>query len=204
MPQPVHGNTHAYLSSVDKRVTPQIELTQYYRWLRQYGINDSHSGNASVRAEDRIWITPTGACADTLRPEQLVECRLAGPFGNGASQDAALHAAVYHANPEARALLHSHGPHTVALTLNGEDFSPADFEGQLYFPRVPVVTVPYARYFAEAAQAVAEVLAEYPIMVVRGHGVYACAKTLNLAYKWTCSLEHSAKTAFIAQTAGRL
>ena len=183
-------------------MTPQIELTQYYRWLRQYGINDSHSGNASVRAGEKIWITPTGACADTLRSEQLVECPLEGPFGNGASQDAVLHAAVYRASPEARAILHSHGPHTVALTLNGEDFSPPDFEGQLYFPRVPVVTIAYERYFAEAAQAVADILAKYPIMVVRGHGVYACAKTLNLAYKWTCSLEHSAKTAFVARVSG--
>lgn len=184
-------------------MTPQEELTHYYRWLRQYGINDSHSGNASVRMEESIWITPTGACADTLRSEQLVKCRLEGPFANGASQDAALHAAVYRSNPEARALLHSHGPHTVALTLNGEDFSPPDFEGQLYFPRVPVVTVPYERYLTEAAQAVADLLAEYPIMVVRGHGVYTCAKTLNLAYKWTCSLEHSAKTAFIARLASQ-
>ena len=185
-------------------MTPQTELTQYYRWLRQYGINNSHNGNASARAEDSIWVTPTGACADTLLAEQLVKCRLDGPYGNGASLDTALHAAVYRANPEARAILHSHAPHAVALTLNGQDFSPPDFEGQLYFPRVPVITIPYERYFADAPQAVADVLAEYPIMVVRGHGVYACAKTFNLAYKWTCSLEHSAKTAFIAQLSGRL
>ena len=51
---------------------------------------------------------------------------------------------------------------------------------------------------------VAEVLVDYPIAVVRGHGVYACAATLNLAYKWTCSLELSAKTAFIAQQAGKI
>jgi L-fuculose-phosphate aldolase len=49
---------------------------------------------------------------------------------------------------------------------------------------------------------VAEVLTEYPIAIVRGHGVYACGKDLNLAYKWTCSLEQSAKTAFIARQAG--
>lgn len=185
-------------------MTLQSELTLYYHWLRQHGINDSHSGNASVRTAASIWVTPTGACADTLQPEELVECPLEGPFDKGASLDAALHAAVYRANPEARAILHSHGQHTVALTLNGKDFSPPDFEGQLYFPRVPVVTIAYERYFAEAAQAVSGILAEYPIMVVRGHGVYTCAKTLNLAYKWTCSLEHSAKTAFIAQMAGRL
>jgi L-fuculose-phosphate aldolase len=47
-------------------------------------------------------------------------------------------------------------------------------------------------------------LAHAPITVVRGHGVYAWGESLNLAYKWTCSLELSAKTAFIARTAGTL
>lgn len=108
------------------------------------------------------------------------------------------------ANPQVRALLHSHGPYTVALTLNGENFHPVDFEGQLYFSRVPVMVIPYERHFAEASQAVAEMLAEHPIMVVRWHGVHACAASLNLACKCTCSLEHSAKTACIAQSVGRL
>ena len=57
---------------------------------------------------------------------------------------------------------------------------------------------------AESQGLVAEILADYPIAVVRGHGVYACADSLNLAYKWTCSLELSAKTAFIAQQAGKI
>jgi len=184
-------------------MTLKQELVDHYRWLRQYGINDSHSGNASVRIGTRLWITPTGACADTLEAAQLVECHMDGRVSDRASQDAALHLAIYRANPEARAVLHSHGPHTVALTLNGKDFIPPDFEGQLYFPRVPVIQIPYERYFADAATRVAEVLATHPISVVRGHGVYACAASINRAYKWTCSLEQSAKTAFIARLLDR-
>ncbi len=179
------------------------ELVEHYRWLRQYGINDSHSGNASVRVAERIWITPTGACADTLTAEDLVECHLDGRIGDGASQDAVLHLAVYRANPEAAAVLHSHGPHTVALTLDGNDFEPPDFEGQLYFPRVPVIHIPYDRYFADAPSHVSATLSRHSVTVVRGHGVYACAASLNLAYKWTCSLEQSAKTAFIARVLAR-
>ena len=180
------------------------ELIRYYRWLRQYGINDSHSGNASVREGDAIWVTPTGACADILATDDLVACTLAGKIGEGASLDAALHLAIYQQNPNAQAVLHSHGAHTVALTMNGEDFIPPDFEGQYYFPRVPVLDIDYDRYLEEAPRLVAATLSKYPITVVRGHGVYAQAETLNLAYKWTCSLELSAKTAFIAGLAGSL
>jgi L-fuculose-phosphate aldolase len=180
------------------------DLVRHYRWLRQYGLNDSHSGNASVRTGDHIWVTPTGACADTLTAADLLACPLAGPPSAGASLDTPLHLAVYRANPKAAAVLHSHGPYSVALTMTGEDFVPPDFEGQYYFPRVPVLSVPYQRYVAEAPARVATVLAEYRLAIVRGHGVYAAGETLNLAYKWTCSLELSAKTAFIAGQASTL
>ncbi|MFO7593135.1 MAG: class II aldolase/adducin family protein [Pseudomonadota bacterium] len=183
---------------------PREDLVRHYRWLRQYGNNDSHSGNASVRVEQDFWVTPSGACADLLSADQLIRCELNGTLGEGASLDARLHRLVYRNNPEAGAVLHSHGPYTVALTMNGEDFIPPDFEGQYYFKRVPVITIPYDRYIDEAPEAVAEVLAEHPITVVRGHGVYARAKSINLAYKWSCSLELSAKTAFIARQAGSL
>lgn len=180
------------------------DLVRHYHWLRQYGLNDSHSGNASVRAGDIFWITPSGCCADTLSSGELVECNVDGRIGKGASMDAILHCAVYQANPEAGAVLHSHGPYSVAMTMDNEEFLPADFEGQLYFSRVPVLTIAYDQYSAHAPRLVSEILADYPIAVVRGHGVYAAATHLNLAYKWTCSLELSAKTAFIAQQAGKI
>lgn len=180
------------------------QLIQYYRWLRQYDINDSHSGNASVRDGETIWLTPTGACADTLTAEELIPCRLGESPPQEASTDSPLHLAVYAKNTAANTVLHSHGAYTVALTLNGQDFSPPDYEGQLYFPKVPVITIPYAQYSARSPALVAEQLAHYPITVVKGHGVYAQAKSLNLAYKWTCSLELSAKTTVIARQAGTL
>ncbi len=180
------------------------ELVRYYRWLRRYGYNDSHSGNASVRMGKRFWITPTGCCADTLRPKDLIECPVNGPCPEGASGDAALHQRVYQENGDVGAVLHSHGPYSVAVTLNGEEFVPPDFEGHYYFPSVPVATVPYEDYWRDAPAVVAGILTQHPIMVVRGHGVYSAGASLNLAYKWTCSLELSAKTAVIAKQAGTL
>ncbi|HEX6549725.1 MAG TPA: class II aldolase/adducin family protein [Gammaproteobacteria bacterium] len=183
---------------------PRAELVQYYKWLRHYGLNDSHSGNASVRDGDTVWVTPTGCCADTLSADALIRCHVDGTRADGASLDAPLHIAVYQKNPAARAVLHSHGPHTVALTLNGEDFVPVDFEGGFYFPRVPVINIPYDQYVAQSPQQVAATLAKFPVTVVRGHGVYAWGENFDRAYKWTCSLEMSARTAFIARLAGTL
>jgi len=82
------------------------ELIKTYRWLRRYGNNDSHSGNASLRVGARLWVTPTGACADTLTASDLVECPVRGPCAKGASLDAPLHQLVYQENSRARAVLH--------------------------------------------------------------------------------------------------
>lgn len=175
------------------------ELVRYYQLLRQYGCNDSHSGNASVRDSDTFWITPTGACSDTLKTEDLIECNINGKVGTNASFDVQLHMEVYKINPKANAILHSHSPHTISLTMKGKDFIPQDFEGKLYFPLVPVHTISYENYSDESPILVANTLCDYCITVVCGHGVYACAESLNLAYKWICSLEHSAKIAYLTK-----
>ncbi len=182
--------------------TLREELVRYYRWLRVHGLNDSHSGNASVRDGDRVLVTPSGCCADTLGADDLLECPVDGPPAPGSSLDAPLHLAVYRAAPGATAVLHSHGVHTLALTLPGGDFRPVDFEGQYYFPTVPVIDIPYADYVDTAPDAVSAALASHRVAVVRGHGIYARGATLDEAYKWTCSLEHSARIAWLAGTHG--
>lgn len=177
-------------------------LVRYYRWLRRYGLNDSHSGNASLRLGDRVLITPTGACADTLKPRQLIAGPLEGERPPGASRDWALHQAIYLRHPRAGAILHSHCPHAVALTLTGSDFVPVDLEGALYFPRVPAVDVDVARYVECAPGPLAQALDSHGIALLRAHGVYAMGETLDQAYQLTCSLEQSATIAWLARTAG--
>ena len=183
---------------------PRAELVRYYRWLRRYGYNDSHSGNASIRVGDWFYVTPTGASADALTPEKLIRCPIDGDCPPGASLDAPLHRAVYRTQPAARAMLHSHGAYSVGVSFGGQDFHPADFEGRYYFETVPVLSIDYDRYVDEAPAKVAEALANYPVAIVRGHGVYAWGETLDRAYKWTGSLELSAKTYVIARQAAAI
>ncbi len=189
---------------ISLRRDPRAELVRYYRWLRRFGCNDSHSGNASVRVGDGFWVTPTGACADTLEPSDLVLCPPDGPCPEGASLDAPLHQRVYQGQPAATCLLHSHGAYSVAVSFAGQDFQPVDFEGQYYFDQVPVLSIAYEDYLPQAPEAVAKALADQKIAIVRGHGVYAWGETLDRAYKWTCSLELSAKTYVIARQAAAL
>lgn len=177
-------------------------LVAHYRWLRQNGINDSHSGNASVRDGDFFYITPSGACADSLTIAQLAHCPIDGNIPSGASLDAPLHQQIYRNNSHTNSVIHSHGPHTIALTMNGHDYTPKDFEGQYYFDTIPVLNIPFDRYIEESPVAVAEALKSHKACVVAGHGVYVQAESLNLAYKWSCSLESSARIEWLARSAG--
>jgi molybdopterin-guanine dinucleotide biosynthesis protein MobB len=204
-PEAIADFIQRYLASAPSPVGAlRAELVRHYRWLRRYGCNDSHSGNASVRDGDGFWVTPTGCCADTLEPRELVFCPLEGECPAGGSLDASLHQAVYRSQPAARAVLHSHGPYSVALSFAGQDFRPGDFEGSYYFESVPVLSIPYDQYLEKSPELVAEALAAYPIAMVRGHGVYAWGESVNQAYKWTTSLELSAKTYVVARQAAAI
>jgi L-fuculose-phosphate aldolase len=177
-------------------------LIRFYRLLRQYGLNDSHSGNISYLHGSNFYITPTGACADLVQVDDLIHCTMDDATVPEASLDQHAHRAIYQHNSKARAVIHSHNPYTLALTLNGDDFIPVDLEGQFYFPRVPVVSISFKTYFEHSPVLIATALAEYPVVVVRGHGIYVQGESLELAYKWACSLEQSAKLAFLARQAG--
>jgi L-fuculose-phosphate aldolase len=182
-----------------------FELVKYYHLLRERDINDSHSGNGSVRDGDSLWITPTGACADTLQPWQIVRCALEGAAAAGASSDLALHRQVYLRNPRARAVLHGHAVHAIALTMDGNPFEPVDLEGDLYFTHgVSVIDIPYDNYFSASPALVGEALASHPAVIVRGHGLYAWGENLNQAYKWLCSLELAARIKYLALRSGTL
>ena len=178
------------------------DLIRFYRMLHQFGLNDSHSGNMSFMHNGHFYITPTGACADLLQADELVHCTMDDKTVAKASMDQHAHRAIYRHNPDARAVIHCHNPYTIALTLNGDDFVPIDLEGLYYFPRVPVISISFKSYFEHSPILIATALAEFPLVIVRGHGVYAQGATMEEAYKWVSSLEQSAKTAYLARQVG--
>ncbi len=175
----------------------RLDLIRHNLWLRQHGLNDSHSGNISIRTEQEYWISPTNACADALQADQLVRCPLNGEPAEDASLDARLHQSIYARHSTARAVIHSHGPYSIALGYREGDFIPEDFEGRFYFPKVPILDIAFERYLEDAPKLVAEALAEHAIVLVRGHGTYTCAANLDQAYKHACSLESSAKLEYL-------
>jgi len=73
-----------------------------------------------VPVGDEVGLTPSGARGDTLIRGVLVACPLEQQAGGEASRDGPLHLARDCAHLRAGLVLHSHGPHAIALSLATE------------------------------------------------------------------------------------
>jgi ribulose-5-phosphate 4-epimerase/fuculose-1-phosphate aldolase len=97
------------------------EICRIGQSLYARGYVHATAGNISVRLSDGFLITPTDACLGTLDPATLAKLGPDGAQISGlpASKTQVLHRAIYTANTDANAVLHTHSSHLVALTLAG-------------------------------------------------------------------------------------
>ncbi len=107
------------LTSSESTLREEISIVGQSLYQRQYTVGSA--GNISACLDDGWLITPTDACLGRLDPARIAKVDLAGQWvsGDKPSKTLDLHRAVYHRNPRARAVVHTHSTHLVALTLAG-------------------------------------------------------------------------------------
>ena len=161
------------------------------------GLNNSHSGNMSMRTNRMMAITRSGSMLHRLDYNDIVETLIDGEDAETprASRERPVHRAIYQ-QTNAQAIVHAHPPQLIALSFFTERFAPVDAEGRYFFPDgVPIVEVVNAIASDEVAARVAPLLSRVPIVIVRGHGTFAVGSTLEEGFHHTSSLEHSARIA---------
>lgn len=93
--------------------------------LFQRGYATGGAGNLSALLPDGSLIaTPTGSCLGRLSAERLSRVSLQGEHldGDRPSKEVAFHLAIYHNNPDCRAVVHLHSTYLTALScLDGLD-----------------------------------------------------------------------------------
>jgi 3-dehydro-4-phosphotetronate decarboxylase len=139
------------------------EICRVGRSLFERGYVHATAGNISARLDDGTFlITPTDACLGTLDPPRLAHVAADGAHlsGDAASKTLALHRRIYGADGHARCVIHTHGTHLVALTLQGV-WSADDIVPPItpYFV-MKVGHVPLIPYHRPGDPAVAERVAE--------------------------------------------
>ena len=171
--------------------------------LFQSGLNNSHSGNISVRFGDRIIITRRGSMLGHLQEGDLIETGLDRNDSNItlASTEIRVHRAIYKRTP-ALAIVHAHPPHAIALSLSDDEIIPVDSEGSYLMHKIPVVYAEHTIGSEEVEQALPEVLNEYKAVMIRGHGSFAVGMLPEEAYQLTSSLEHSCRIIVLTRSLG--
>lgn len=153
------------------------------------------SGNLSIWTPEGVLITREGAALHRLTTADLVLiARVTEPPAATPSMDTPIHRAIY-VSASAKAVVHAHSPHAVALSFKQTAFQAPDLEGGHLLGRVPVVSPR-----RNVVQLVAEALAAAPVVIVEGHGSYARGATLAEAVHLSAALEASARIAWLRRT----
>lgn len=162
------------------------------RTLFEAGLNNSHSGNMSVRLGDRVLITRRGSMLGSLTESDLVDVGLHEDDSGIAlaSTEVKVHRAVYTATSHL-AVVHTHPKTATALSMNRDFIVPVDDEGRYYFKRIPVLGVKMAIGSAELEESLPVLLKDFPVVMVRGHGAFAVGGNLEEGLQYTHSLEWS-------------
>ncbi|MGD8352962.1 MAG: class II aldolase/adducin family protein [Pseudomonadota bacterium] len=171
------------------------EFTRVGRILFEAGLNNSHSGNMSVRLGDRIVITRRGAMLGELSEHDLVDVGLTADDSGIAlaSTEVKVHRAVYSATSHL-AIVHTHPRTATALSMDRDFLIPVDEEGRYYFKRIPVLAVRASIGSDDLERELPPMLKDYPIAMVRGHGAFSVGGNLEEglqithAMEWSCDI----------------
>lgn len=176
------------------------DICRFGRSLFERGLTPGSSGNISVRLDDGGWlVTPTNASLGFLDPARIARLdasqRLIG--GDAPTKEIPLHAALYDTRGSARAVVHLHSTHSVAVSMLPEIDPRAALPPMTpyYLMRCgPTALVPYYRPGdAAVAGAIKGLAGKYASVLLANHGPVVAGETLEAAVFATEELEETAK-----------
>ena len=185
----------------------RLHLTHYATRLKNRGLTSATGGNMSYRIGGDMLISPSGFCLDEVGEADWVRVDLetaqAYPDQLKPSSETLMHRNVYLLRPDANAVIHSHPPHVIALSLLRIAIRPIGSEAPfLLGKQVPIVpyTIPTSPLLAESIK---PYVLEHSVMVLENHGLLTLGVDNREAFNRTELSEEIAKIMYIALSAGR-
>jgi len=176
------------------------EICRYGRSLFERGLTPGSSGNISLRLEDGGWlVTPTNASLGFLDPARISRLDAEGRLlsGDKPTKEIPLHTALYDTRGSARAIVHLHSTHAVALTMLPEIDPRAALPPMTpyYLMRAgETALVPYYRPGdPDVADAIRGLAGKYSSVLLANHGPVVAGDSLEAAVFATEELEETAK-----------
>ena len=191
-------STHAIRDIRERIVTAGREL-------HDKGLVRGTSGNISARilGTDTFLIKPSGARMECLRQEELVLVDSQGNKIRGESNvslETPMHAAIYRARNDARAVVHTHAPTATAFGMAKTEILPLQVEMFMLLPNgVPIVPfeLPGSKALSSAVQ---KKIANYDAVVLENHGIVTVGATIEAACNLNEMVEESAKIQLLVIT----
>ena len=172
--------------------------------LRPDGLVAGTAGNLSIRSGDLVAVTPSGVDYDDLTPETIGVHRLDGTPVEASlapTSELPLHLAVYKRTEGIDAIVHTHSPAAVAVTLVADELPRIHYYVAL-FGGTSIRVAPYARFgTTELAENVVIALRDRQGALLEHHGALTGAATLEEAYilalhlEWLCDVYLRARAA---------
>ena len=175
-------------------------ICRFGRSLFERGLTPGSSGNISVRLDDGGWlVTPTNASLGFLDPARISRLdasnRLIG--GDAPTKEIPLHAALYETRGSARAIVHLHSTHSVAVSMLPEIDPHAALPPMTpyYLMRCGATALlPYYRPGdAAVADAIKGLAGQYASVLLANHGPVIAGEALEAAVFAAEELEETAK-----------
>ena len=163
------------------------------------GLTFGSSGNISVRLEDGWLMTPTNVSLGRLDPARLARLDAAGRLisGDPPTKESFLHRAMYEERREARAVVHLHSTHSVAVSaladIDADDvLPPITAYYVMRVGRLPLV--PYhPPGDLSLADAVRKLAGKHHAVLLANHGPVVAGSSLDAAANAMEELEETAK-----------
>lgn len=165
------------------------------RYLDGSVLNQGRSGNLSVRTDDGLLITATGARFSDVQPDDLVPAALSGHWEGPVrpSSELSFHCSVYNARPDARAVVHVHSPWATSLACMHRPI-PAFHYMVAVAGGDDIPCVPYATFGSEAlADIVASGMRHRDACLMANHGQIALGASMEKAVALAEEVENLAR-----------
>ena len=181
------------------------DMAVFGELLTGLGLAHGATGNISVRLDDGLLVTPTNSRLGRLDPARIARLDRDGRHvgGDQPSKEAFLHQCMYEMRPGARAIVHLHSTHSVAIScLEGLDQDDVLPPLTAYYV-MRVGKLPLVPYFppgdARLAAAVRQVAAGHTAVLLANHGPVVAGKSLDAAVGAIEELEATAKLFLLLQ-----
>lgn len=176
------------------------EICCFGRSLFERGLTPGSSGNISVKLDDGGWlVTPTNASLGFLDPARLSRLDPAGRLvsGDAPTKEVPLHTALYETRAPARAIVHLHSTHSVALSMLPEIDPRAALPPMTAYYLMKCGSTALLPYYRPGDPAVAGAIkglaGNYSSVLLANHGPVVSSDTLEAAVFAIEELEETAR-----------